>query len=103
MAHAALTTLQNAKLLFAGADLYYMKILYRTLIQSKMDYASFLRPCSSLSYHASQSLLQRLFQCCIGMRFSKSQISRLLVMFNLETIGDRRRIMANALHPDFVI
>ena len=96
MAHATLSTLQNAKLLFPGVDLYYMKMVYRTLIQSKMDYASFLCPCSTVAYHASQSLLQRLFQCCIGMRVSKSQIPRLLMMFNLETLSDRRRRLANA-------
>ena len=75
MAHATLTTLQNAKLLFAGVYLYYMKMVYRTPIQSKMDYASFLRPCSTVSYHASLSLPQRLFQYCIGMRVNKSHIS----------------------------
>ena len=96
MAHATLTTLQNAKRLFAGVDLYYMKMVYRTLVQSKMDYASFLCPCCTVAYHASQSLLERVFQCCIGMRVSKSQIPRLLMMFNLETLGDRRRMSANA-------
>ena len=96
MAHATLTTLQKAKLLFAGVHLYYMKMVYRTLIQSKMEYASFLCPCSTVAYHASQSLLQRLFQCCIGMRVGKSKIPRLIMMFNLETLGDRRRMMANA-------
>ena len=29
------------------------------------------------------------------MRVSKSQLPRLLVMFSLETLGDRRRMMAN--------
>ena len=53
MPHATLTSLQNAKLLFAGVDLYYMKLVYRTLIHRKMDYASFLCPCSTVSYHAS--------------------------------------------------
>ena len=96
MAHATLTTLQNAKLLFAGVDLYYMKMVYRTLIQSKMDYASFLCPCSTVAYHTSQGLLQKIFQCCIGMRVSKSQIPRLLMMFNLETLDERRRMSANA-------
>ena len=96
MAHATLTTVQNAKLLFAGVDLYYVKIVYRTLIQGKMDYASFLCPCSTVSYHASQNLLQRLFQYCIGMRVSKSQIPRLLMMLNLKTLVDRLRMMANA-------
>ena len=43
--HSTLTILQNAKLLFAGVDLYYMKMVYRTLIQSKMEYPSFLCPC----------------------------------------------------------
>ena len=101
MAHATLTTLQDAKLLFAGVDLHYMKMAYRALIQSKMDYASFLCPCSTVSYHASHSLLQRLFQRCIGMRVSKSQIPRLLIMFNLETLGDRRRMMANVFASRF--
>ena len=36
MVHATLPTLQNAKLLFAGVDIYYMKMVYRTLIQRKM-------------------------------------------------------------------
>ena len=31
------------------------------------------------------------------MRVSKSQIPRLLMMFNMGTLGDRRRMMANAL------
>ena len=44
MAHATLTTLLSAKFLFAAVDLYYMKMVYRTLIQSKMDFASFLIP-----------------------------------------------------------
>lgn len=74
MVHATLPTLQNAKLLFAGVDIYYMKMVYRTLIQRKMDYASFLCPSSTESYHAFESLLQRLFQCCIGLTVQKSQI-----------------------------
>ena len=31
-----------------------------------------------------------------GMRVRKSQIPRLLMMLNLKTLGDRRRVMANA-------
>ena len=96
MAHATLTTLQSGRLLFAGVDLYYMKMVYRTLIQSKMDYAAFLYPCSTVSYHAFVSLLQRLLQCCIGMRVKTSQIPRLLMSFNLETLGNRRRLLTNA-------
>ena len=73
-----------------------MKMVYRTLIQSKMVYASFLCPFSTVSYHAFESLLQRLFQCCIGMRVKNSKIPRLLILFNLETLADRRRMMTNA-------
>ena len=96
MAHATLTTLQSAKLLFSGDDFYYIKMVYRTLIQSKLDYVSFLCPCSTVSYHAFESHLQRLFQSCIGMRVKKPEIPRVLMMFNLETLGDGRRVMANA-------
>ena len=74
MAHATPTTLQSTKLLFAGVDLYYMKIVYCTLIQSKTDCALFLCPYSTVSYHAFESLLQGLFQRCIGMKAKKSQI-----------------------------
>ena len=54
-----------------------------------------LNSCTEL-YRASQRLLQKIFQCCNGMRVGNSQIPKLLMMFNPETLGDFRRMMANA-------
>ena len=71
-------------------------MVYRTLIESKMDYASFLCPSSADGLHAFDCLPQRFFQCCLGIRMRQSQIPRLLLMFNLDTLGIRRGMLANA-------
>ena len=42
MSHASLSTERNAKLILPGVDPSYAKMLYRKLIGSKMDYATFL-------------------------------------------------------------
>ena len=96
MSHASLTTLRNAKLIFPGVDPTYAKMVYRTLIESKMDYATFLCPSSAEALHAFDCLLQRFFQCCLGIRVRQSQIPRLLLMFNIDSLGIRRRTLANA-------
>ena len=96
MSHASLSTLRNAKLIFPGADPSYAKMVYRTLIESKMDYATFLCPSCADAVHAFDCLLQRFFQCCLGIRVRQSQIPRLLLMFNIDTLGIRRRTLANA-------
>ena len=72
--HASLSTLRNAKLLFRGVDPSYAKMVYRTRKESKMDYATFLCPSSADALHAFDCLLQRFFQCCLGIRLRQSQI-----------------------------
>ena len=96
MSLASLSTMDNAKLIFSGVDPTYATMVYRTLIESKMDYANFLCPSSADALHAFDSLLQRFFQRCLGIRVPQSQIPRLLLMFNLDTLGIRRRTLANA-------
>ena len=71
-------------------------MVYHTLIESKMDYATFLCPSSADALHAFDSLLQRFFQCCLGIRVPQSQIPRLLLMFNIDSLGIRGRTLANA-------
>ena len=96
IAYALLITLRNVKLKFPGVDPSYAKMLYRTLIESKMDYATFLCPSSADALPAFNCLQQRFFQCCLGIRVRQSQIPRLLLMFNIDTLGIRRRTLANA-------
>ena len=96
MSHSSLSTLRNAKLIFPGVDPSFAKMVYRTLIESKMDYATFLCPSSADALHAFDSPLQRFFQCCLGIRVRQSQIPRLLLMFNIDSLGIRRRTLANA-------
>ena len=98
MSHASLSTLRNAnaKLIFPGVDPSYEKMVYRTLIDSKMDYATFLFPSRTDALHAFDCLLQRFFQCCLGIRVRQSQIPRLLLRFNIDSLGIRRRTLANA-------
>ena len=71
-------------------------MLHRTLIESKMDYATFLCPSSAYALHAFDCLLQRFFQCCLGIGVRQWQIPRLLLMFKNDTLGIRRRTSANA-------
>ena len=71
-------------------------MVYRTLTESKMDYATFLSPSSADALHAFDGLLQRFFQCCLGIRVRLLQIPRLLLMFNIDALGIRRRTLANA-------
>ena len=96
MSHASLSTLRNAKLIFPGVDPTYEKMVYHTLIESKMDYATFLCPSSADALHVFDSLMQRFFQCCLGIRVPQSQIPRLLLKFNIDSLGIRRRTLANA-------
>ena len=96
ISHASLSTLRNAKLIFPGVDPSYAKMVYRTLIGSKMDYATFLCPSRADALHAFDCLLQRFFQCCVGIGVRQSQIPRLLLMFNTDTLGIHRRTLANA-------
>ena len=61
-----------------------------------MDCATFLFPSSAVSLHAFDFLLQRFFQCCLGIRVRQSQIPRLLLMLNIDTLGICRTTLANA-------
>ena len=95
MSHASLSTLRNAKLIFPGVDPTYAKMVYRTLIESRIYYATFLCPSSADSLHAFDCLLQRFFQCCLGIRVRQLQIPRLLLMFNIDSLGFRQRTLGN--------
>ena len=52
MSHASLSTLRNAKLIFLGVDPSYAKMVYRTLIEGKLDYTTSLCPSSADALHA---------------------------------------------------
>ena len=68
MSHASLSTLPNAKLIFPGVDPTYAKMVYRTLMESKTDYATSPCPSSADALHAFDWLRQRIFQCWLGIR-----------------------------------
>ena len=96
MSHASLSTLRNAKLVFPGVDPSYGKMVYRALIERKMDYATFLCPSSTDALHAFDGLLQRFFHCCLGIRGRQSQIPHFLLIFNIDSLDICRRTLANA-------
>ena len=96
MSHASLRALRNAKLIYPSVDPSYAKMVYRTLIESKMDYATFLCPSITDALHAFDCLLQRYVQCCLGIRVRQSQIPLLPLVFNIDSLGIRRRTLANA-------
>ena len=93
IAYALLSTLRNAKLIFPGVDPSYAKMVYRTFIESKMDYARFLCPSRADALHAFDCLLQRFFQCCLGISVRQSEKPRLLLLFNIAILGIRRRTL----------
>ena len=96
MLHASLSTLRNAKLKFPAAVPSLAKMVYRTLIESKTDYATFLCPSSADAFRAFDGLPQRFFQYLLEIRVRQSQIPRLHLMFNIDRLGIRRRTIANA-------
>ena len=96
MSHASQSILRNAKIIFPGVNPTYAKMVYRTLIESKMDYATFLCPSSAEALHSFECLLQRFFQCCLGIRVRQSQIPLLLLTCNIDSLGIRRRTLVNA-------
>ena len=61
-----------------------------------MDYATFLCPSSADALRAFECVLQRFFQCCLGIRERQSRIPRLLLMFKIDTLGIRQRTTASA-------
>ena len=61
-----------------------------------MDYATFLCPSCAYALHTFDCLLQRFFQCSLGIRVRQSQIPLLFLMFNIDKLGIRRRTLDNA-------
>ena len=80
----------------------YANMVYQTLIESKMYYATFLCQSCADALHAFDCLLQRFFQCCLGIGERHFQIPRLLPMFNIDTLGIRRGTLANAFVGRFI-
>ena len=66
-----------------------------SLLQSGKDYACFLSPWGQKATEAYNSLMLRFFGNVLGMRARVSQIPRLVAIFDLDSIGLRRRAMAN--------
>ena len=73
----------------------YALMVFRSPPQSGMDYACFLSPWGQKATEAYNSLMIRFFGNVVGRRVRVSQLPRLLAIFDLDSIGLRRRAMAN--------
>ena len=96
-AHMTWTQLKAAKVLYCGMDAKYALMVFRSLLQSGIDYACFLSPWGQKTTEAYNSLMLRFFGNVLGMRVRVSQLPRILAIFDLDSIGLRRPAIANRL------
>ena len=68
-------------LTFPGVDPSYARVVYRILMESKMDDVTFFCPSRAHSMHAFDCMPQRFFECCLGIRVPQSQNPLLLLIF----------------------
>ena len=94
-AHTTMTSLLRGKMLFPGIDAAFATMLLRSLSHSNIDYTCFLFPCAGAGQNAFDASLRRFFGCALGIRARTSQLTRLIAMFNLDSSGARRRMLAN--------
>ena len=93
-AHMTWTQLKEANVVYCGMDGKYALMVFRSLLQSGIDYACFLSPWGQKATEAYNSLMLRFFGNVLGMRVRVSQLPRLLAIFDRDSIGHRRRAMA---------
>ena len=89
------TELKAAKVVYCGMDATYALMVFRSLIQTGIDYACFLSPWGKKATEAYNSFMLHFFGNVLGMRVRVSQLPRLLPIFDLDSIGLRRRAIAN--------
>ena len=94
-AHMTWTHLKAAKVVYCGMDANYALMVFRSQLQSGIEYACFLSPWGQKATEAYNSLMLRFFGNVIGMGVRVSQLPCLLAIFDLDSIGLRRRAMAN--------
>ena len=85
--HMTWTQLKAAEVEYCGIDAKYAMMVFRSLLQSGIGYACFLSPWGQKATEAYNSLMLRFFGNVLGVRFSVSQLPRLLAIFYLDSIG----------------
>ena len=74
----------------------FARLLYVTLIQSKLDYASFLTPVDGVKRSERVRLDMRFFKTILGIRVQPHHILKLREMFRIEAPYWRRRRLCQA-------
>ena len=95
-AHVTMTSLVRQKMLFPEVDSRFATMLFRSMLQSNIDYACFLHPSGAVQKNACDPLLRRFFPCALGIHMKTSQLPRLIFMFKLDTFSARRRALAHS-------
>ena len=76
-------------------DPKYACVIFRSLGQSVIDCGWYLIPWGSNETNAFKRLMLRFVGNALGMRVRLTQIPRLLAMFDIDSIGFRRRALTN--------
>ena len=90
-AHQILTQLKRSKVLITGIDPSLARLLYISMIQSKLDYGSILTPLDGKERMERARLDTRFFKSVIGINVQPYQVTKLREMFRIDAPYWRRR------------
>ena len=97
-AHQTITQLRRARIIVTGMTPPLARLLYVALIQSKLDYASFLTPVDVVERSERVRLDMRFFKTILGISVQPHHVLKLREMFRTEAPYWRRRRLCQALY-----
>ena len=95
-AHQTVTQLRRARIIVTGMAPQFARLLYVTLIQSKLDYASILTPVDGVERSERVRLDMRFFKTILGISVQPDHVMMLREMFRIEAPYWRRRRLCQA-------
>ena len=96
-AHQTLTQMKRSKALITGIDPSLARLLYISMIQSKLDYGSILTPLDGKERMERARLDTRFFKSVIGINVQPYQLTKLREMFRIDAPYWRRRKLCSGI------
>ena len=90
-AHQTITQLRRARIIVAGMAPQFARLLYVTLILSKLDFASILKPVDGVERSERVRLDMRFFKTILGISVQPHHVLKFREMFRIEAPYWRRR------------
>ena len=95
-AHQTITQLRRARIIVTGMTPQFERLLYVTLIQSKLDYGSILTPVDGVERSERVRLDMRFLKTILGITVQPHHVLKLREMFRIEAPYWRRRRLCQA-------